>query len=136
MELGLDYAPNQGQTMLREHVAALDRAHPYESGNHGAQEALFLFYGAFLRPGDHVVTTLPGWQQAWEIPRWIGAEVTCLELERKHGYEFDLEQLKKCLKNNTRLLILNFPNSPWAGIYLKMHGKDWPDSPKAIPFGY
>ena len=109
----LDYSQDRGLEQTRRAVAAT-----YGPGTdparvivtHGAQEALYLFYRSFLSPGDHVVTTTPGWQQAWSVPEHIGCEVSTLAWEP--GAPFDLEQLAAALRPATRLLILNSPGNP------------------------
>ncbi len=111
--LALDYAPDRGQTPLREVLAGLYQVDPAQILiTHGAQEGLFLFYCTTLGPGDHVVTTLPGWQQSWEIPRWLGAEVSFIRLRRDRGCSLDLAELRRNIRKNTKLLVFNFPNNP------------------------
>ncbi|WP_306599949.1 aminotransferase class I/II-fold pyridoxal phosphate-dependent enzyme [Geothrix sp. 21YS21S-2] len=109
----LDYAPDRGQATLREEVALLYSVDPSQVLiTHGAQEGLFLFYCSLLGSGDHVVTTMPGWQQSWEIPRWLGADISTLRFGRDQGFRFDLAQLRRSIRRNTNLLVLNFPNNP------------------------
>jgi len=112
-QLLLDYSPDRGQSEARHAVAEL-----YAGActlddvvlTHGGQEALYLFYRTFLRPGDHVITTIPGWQQSWEVPRAAGCVVS--ELVWRPGDRFDVEALRKALRPETSLVVLCSPGNP------------------------
>lgn len=123
----LDYSQDRGLVDVRRAVAELygDRVSADDSVivTHGAQEALYLFYRSFLSPGDHVVTTVPGWQQSWEVPRHIGCEVS--KLLWAPGEPFDLTALRQAVRPETRVFVLNSPGNPsgcrirpeeWSGI--------------------
>jgi aspartate/methionine/tyrosine aminotransferase len=111
---GLDYSADRGIEELRTAVARLygheDPSADRAVVTHGAQEALYLLYRSLLSPGDHVVTTSPGWQQAWEVPRHIGCEVTVLPW--RPGTPFDTEALARAVGPRTRALVLNSPGNP------------------------
>ncbi|MEW2140137.1 aminotransferase class I/II-fold pyridoxal phosphate-dependent enzyme [Streptomyces sp. NPDC005409] len=113
----LDYSLDRGTPELRAQVTALygltdDAARGDRDVMiaHGAQEALYLLYRSLLSPGDHVVATAPGWQQAWEVPAHIGCEVSVLD--RRPGTPFDTEALARAIRPETRILILNSPGNP------------------------
>ncbi|MEO3787205.1 pyridoxal phosphate-dependent aminotransferase [Actinocorallia sp. B10E7] len=112
----LDYSTDRGNTALREEIAALysrDEADRVMVA-HGAQEALYLFYRTFLRPGDHVITTSPGWQQSWEVPAHMGCRVSRLKLDADGG--FDVRALAGLVREETRLLVLNSPCNPLGSV--------------------
>ncbi|MET9773218.1 pyridoxal phosphate-dependent aminotransferase [Streptomyces sp. NPDC006367] len=113
----LDYSLDRGTPELRARVAAVYGSTGYPAGDgrdvmitHGAQEALYLLYRSLLSPGDHVVATAPGWQQAWEVPAHMGCEVTVLD--QRPGTPFDVDALTRAVSPRTRLLILNSPGNP------------------------
>jgi len=114
-EWGLDYSLDRGRPELRQAIVEMyggPSGIPTENVavTHGAQEALYLLYRTLLRSGDHVVTTSPGWQQAWEVPRHIGCDVTVLPWPP--GTRFDTDALIQSLGPRTRLIILNSPGNP------------------------
>jgi aspartate/methionine/tyrosine aminotransferase len=76
----------------------------------GSQESLYLFYRSFLSAGDHVITTVPGWQQSWEIPRVCGCEVSMLQWTP--GEPFDTAALADLIRPDTRLVVLCSPGNP------------------------
>jgi aspartate/methionine/tyrosine aminotransferase len=112
-DLRLDYSLDRGDVATREAVARL-----YAGGRsaddvlitHGGQEALYLFYRTFLKPGDHVITTVPGWQQSWEIPRAAGCSVSLLSW--RPGHPFEPAALEEMLRPETSVVVLCSPGNP------------------------
>lgn len=109
----LNYSLDRGKLVLRETIAAI---YGVEVNNvvitNGAQEALYLFYRSFLCPGDHVITFTPGWQQSWEVPKILGAEVSKIKLLPEDGFRLNFSKINAEIKPNTKLIILNNPNNP------------------------
>lgn len=111
--LKLGYTESYGHPLLREAIAGI------YSGI-GAQnilvsvpeEAIFLLMHALLKPGDHVVCTFPGYQSLFEVARSIGCELTMWTPIEEAGWRFDVAQLKRHLRANTRLVVANFPHNP------------------------
>ncbi|MCW7556016.1 pyridoxal phosphate-dependent aminotransferase [Endozoicomonas gorgoniicola] len=108
----LDYSVDRGGENLRNCIKAMYSSYGelYSLVTHGAQEALYLFYNSLLNKDDHVICTLPGWQQAWEVPKKIGCKVTLLEW--KPGYGFPVDKLVESINKKTKLLIINSPCNP------------------------
>ncbi len=112
-EVDLDYGSDRGALELREVVADLYGVGPESVAiTHGSQEALFLLYATCLRPGDHVITFTPGWQQSWEVPAFLGAEVSQIPLSAERGYRIDWNAVEKAVRKETRLVVLNSPHNP------------------------
>jgi aspartate/methionine/tyrosine aminotransferase len=109
----LDYIDPRGIVALRTVVADLYSPDLHD-GNvliaNGAQEALYLFYRSFLSPGEHVIATIPGWQQAWEIPRETGADVSTVTWTP--GLPLDIEWFEREVRPETRLISLISPGNP------------------------
>lgn len=108
----LDYSPDRGEAATREAIASLYGRTSADGVvvSHGAQEALYLLYRSLLRPGDHVVTTTPGWQQAWEVPAAIGCQVG--KFTWRPGTPFDVDALIAATTPATTMITLNSPNNP------------------------
>ena len=79
---------------------------------HGGQEALYLFYRSFLRAEDHVITFTPGWSQSWIIPEQIGCKLSVIPLTSNNNFDLDIDEIKNKIQENTKLIILNYPNNP------------------------
>lgn len=113
------YSHNLGIIELRETIAAyMSRLHGNTSPNHIAVSssgvsALMLIAQAIIEPGDHVVAVTPLWPNVVEIPRILGASVTCVPLEfSERGWQLDVNKLLAAAKLGTRAIIINSPNNP------------------------
>ena len=79
----------------------------------GAKNALFLAAAAVLEPGDEAVHLTPGYVS--NLPILKLAEPSCRAVEvALSGPRFDLDlgRLEAPVGENTRLLLLNYPNNP------------------------
>jgi aspartate/methionine/tyrosine aminotransferase len=110
--LQLGYTESRGLPALRAEIAAT-----YEQLSEddvlccaGAQEALYLAMQVLLSPGDHAVVITPNYQSAETVPMSI-CEVTGVAL-RAEGWALDLDEVRRALRPQTRLLSVNFPNNP------------------------
>ncbi|MBD1557132.1 pyridoxal phosphate-dependent aminotransferase [Vibrio sp. S9_S30] len=113
----LDYSVDRGDLALRNTVLSQYKNDPKGLSSlitHGAQEALYILYNSRLEQGDHVICTFPGWQQAWEVPKSKGCDVSLLEWTP--GAAFPVEELIHTISDNTKLLILNSPCNPTGAV--------------------
>ena len=78
----------------------------------GAIAANFLLFYSLIGPGDHVVCMHPTYQQLYTVPESLGAEVSLWKLRKGKKYIPDVEDLKKLVKDNTKMIIINNPNNP------------------------
>ena len=78
----------------------------------GAEEAIFLFMHAILTAGDHVIVHWPCYQSLMEVARSIGCEVTLWKASEQNGWALDPEELKRLIKSNTRVIVVNTPHNP------------------------
>ena len=110
-ELELNYGYDRGSAELRELVAGRYGGDSERVViTHGAQEALYLLYCTLIRPGDRVLAFRPGWQQATEAPRRLGAEVVVVDLAEDFG--LDLTVVERAAAAGLRLITLNTPGNP------------------------
>jgi aspartate/methionine/tyrosine aminotransferase len=110
-ELELNYGYDRGSPALRELIAKRYRGDAERVVvTHGAQEALYLLYCTLLRPGDRVLACQPGWQQAWQAPAQLGAEVVQLDLVDDFG--LDLDRISAEAAAGLRLITLSTPGNP------------------------
>lgn len=112
--LPLVYQPTWGGPALRAAIATLyDSCGPDEVlAFAGAEEALFWTLMELVTERDHAIVTVPNYQSMEEVVRATGASLTGLPLRYDGGWTFDLEDLEKTLRPNTRLIAVNFPNNP------------------------
>ena len=72
----------------------------------GAIAANLAVLYALVGKGSHVVCHYPTYQQLYEIPRSLGAEVTFWRSSEQDKWHLDLEALKGLLRPDTKLIII------------------------------
>lgn len=111
--LKLSYTETPGHPLLREAIAAIYTGLTAEDILVAApEEGIFLAMQALLEPGDHVVCTFPGYQSLYELARSNGCEVSLWTPDEEKGWHFNLDQLDRMIRDNTRLVVANFPHNP------------------------
>ncbi len=113
-KLWLGYTETQGHPELRAAIAGLhtgiDAADVIEVV---PEEGVFLPMNSLLEAGDHVVAMHPSFQSLWEIARATGCELSFWRQRRRDdGWRFDVDELERLIRPDTRMLIINFPHNP------------------------
>ena len=113
-KLWLGYTETQGHPELRAAIAGL-----HEGIGAGdvievvPEEGVFLPMNSLLNAGDHVVVMHPSFQSLWEIARATGCELSFWRQQRTDaGWHFDVDELERLIRRDTRMLIINFPHNP------------------------
>jgi len=114
--LCLTYPPHTGSLPIRAHVASSSGGTLTAEDvlvTSGASTALFIVMTALLRKDDHVVVVRPNYAMNVEVPRAIGCEVTCVDLEFGEGWRVDLGRVGAAVqKGRTKLISVCSPNNP------------------------
>lgn len=110
----LRYGHHTGDPLLRETLA---EQYPGLSGDQivvttGASEANFVAVSALVKPGDHVIIEHPNYPSLYEVPRSLGCKVSLFTLKFENRFKPDLEELKKMITPQTKLVSLTHPNNP------------------------
>jgi len=116
--LWLGYTESQGLPALREAIASLyDNLSAADILTLVPEEGIFIAMNVLLEPGDHVVTTFPAYQSLYQIAKSSACRVSSW-LPRFDGGRavFELSDLEALLEDNTRLLVINFPNNPTGAL--------------------
>lgn len=116
--LRLGYADTAGGPALRAAIAGLYRdAAPEEVVCFaGVEEAIFVMVNLLLEPGDHAIAVWPGYAGLHEVARAAGADLTLLRLDAAEGWAFPVDGLRRALRPDTRLVILNQPHNPTGSL--------------------
>lgn len=111
-DLMLDYGWIDGDPDLRKEILSLyqDQKEETLTLTNGALQGNEMIMSMLLKPGDHVITITPGYQQFSEFPRWLGCAVSEIELEE--DWTLDLDKVKEAIGPNTRLIIFDNPSNP------------------------
>jgi aspartate/methionine/tyrosine aminotransferase len=115
MKLG--YTESEGSSLLRESILQYYTLKTIENVVVASPGELnFISMNVLLKPGDHVITVSPSYQSLYEVVKSIGCTLSYWE-PNPDTWEFNTEDLKKLVKSNTKLIIINFPHNP-TGSYL------------------
>ena len=114
LDLRLGYSEATGTLRLRSLLAqTYERCGPENIlVTTGAIEANFLLFNVLLSPGDHVVAPYPAYQQLYSVPRALGCEVSLWRIGDDSSFHFDLDELERLLRPETRLVVINSPHNP------------------------
>jgi aspartate/methionine/tyrosine aminotransferase len=118
LELPLGYSEATGTLELRSVLAATYASCGPQNilVTTGAIEANFLLFNALLRPGDHVVAPYPAYQQLYSVPRGLGCDVSLWRIEPETGFRYDVDDLERLLRPETRLIVINSPHNPTGAL--------------------
>lgn len=113
-KLKLGYTESSGSPSLRAEISNLYMGiNPDQILVHsGAEEAIYLFMHAALRPGDHIVVHWPCYQSLFEIAKSIGCDISFWKTYQESGWLLDLDDIKHKIQKNTKAIIVNLPHNP------------------------
>lgn len=120
-KLRLGYTESQGLPLLRQEVTKLYYdIKPEETLIIAPEEGIFIAMNVLLEKGDHIIVIFPGYQSLYEIANSLGCEVTkWMPNKVDNSWKFDIETLKSSIKENTKLIVINFPHNPTGSLPLK-----------------
>ncbi|MDA8697256.1 LL-diaminopimelate aminotransferase [Rhodopirellula sp.] len=78
----------------------------------GSKPAYAMLPACFINPGDITLMTVPGYPVAATHTRYYGGEVYKLPLLAENDFLPDLDSIPDEIYDRTKLLVLNYPNSP------------------------
>ena len=112
--LQLGYTESTGHPLLRREIASLYPGLDAEDVLvfAGAEEAIFCLVSTHVGTGDHVVVAWPGYQSLYEVARSAGAQVALHPLREADGWSLDVPRLRRSIRPNTRLVVVNAPHNP------------------------
>jgi aspartate/methionine/tyrosine aminotransferase len=115
--LELGYTETWGQSALREEIARTYDNLELEDilCFAGASEPIFHAMRVLLGSDSHAVVITPNYQSSEAVPCAIG-EATGVPLRSEDGWALDLEEVRRALRSDTRVISVNFPNNPTGAI--------------------
>ncbi|MDR1291136.1 MAG: LL-diaminopimelate aminotransferase [Planctomycetaceae bacterium] len=107
----IEFKEAASRFMLRQFDVKLD---PVTEINHciGSKPALAMLPYAFINSGDVTIMTVPGYPVAGTHTKYCGGTVYNLPLKAENDFYPDFESVPDTIFQKTKLLILNYPNSP------------------------
>ena len=84
-----------------------------------AVDANNIVLSALIGPDDHVICHYPTYEQLYQIPKSLGAEVSLWKTDASKKWQLDIDELKSMVKGNTKMIIINNPQNPSGAIISK-----------------
>ena len=111
--LKLGYTESQGHPILREEISRLYlNITPEDVLVITPEEGIYIAMNSILQKNDHVIVTFPGYQSLYEIANSIGCDVSRWTPQNEKGWFFDVKEFKNLIRDNTKLIVINFPHNP------------------------
>ena len=116
-KLKLNYTESQGHPVLREEISKLyNTITPDNILTIVPEEGILIAMNSILEKNDHVITTFPGYQSLYEIANSLDCEVSKWMPKYENGFSFDIADFKNQLRENTKLIVINFPHNPTGAL--------------------
>ena len=120
------YGPVKGITELRtalaHHTNQLEND-DYDEENimvcPGARFAVYLAITTLLNPGNEVIVIEPAWPAYKECALNAGVKVRTIKTTLETRWEPSIDQINNAINENTKMIILNYPNNPTGKILPK-----------------
>jgi aspartate aminotransferase len=82
----------------------------------GARYAVYLAITTLLNPGDEIIVFEPTWPAYKDCAMSAGVKVRTIKTNLENNWEPSIEQIKKIINPNTKMIVLNYPNNPTGKI--------------------
>ena len=112
------YGPPKGITELRNALA--QRSFESSSKNimicPGARFAVYLTITALLNPGDEIIVIEPAWPAYKDCALNAGIKVRTIKTTLETKWEPSIDQINNAINENTKMIVINYPNNPTGKI--------------------
>jgi len=111
------YGPAKGITELR---MALSKKQDVDFENimicPGARFGVYLAITTLLNPGDEIIVIEPAWPAYKDCALNAGIKVRTIKTTLETKWEPSIEQINNAINENTKMIVLNYPNNPTGKI--------------------
>jgi aspartate/methionine/tyrosine aminotransferase len=114
----LSYGWIEGSPEFKTEVAKLYKNIKTDNilSTNGATGANFMAILGLISPGDHVIAEYPTYQQLYDWPATLGAELDYWQVHEKDNWYPHLEELRALIRPNTKLICINNAAQPTGAI--------------------
>jgi len=112
----LNYGEIQGSEELKKSIQTFHNTNKPVTITHGAIGGNSLVMQTLINQGDEVVSIIPTYQQHYSIPKSLGAKTKIIFLKEENDWLPDIEELKRTVSKNTKLICMNNPNNPTGAV--------------------
>ena len=85
----------------------------------GARFGVFLSITTLLDPGDEMIVIEPAWPAYRQCAINAGIKVRSVKTTLENKWEPDIDEISSCINDNTKMIVLNYPNNPTGKILAK-----------------
>jgi len=119
------YGPAKGITELRKELIPGNQFLPPSSYSAsienvlvcpGARFAVYLAINTLLNPGDEIIVIEPAWPAYKDGALNAGIKVRTIKTTLETKWEPSVEQINNAINENTKMIVLNYPNNPTGKI--------------------
>jgi len=82
----------------------------------GARFAVYLAITTLLNPGDEIIVIEPAWPAYKDCALNAGIKVRTIKTTLETRWEPSIEQINNAINENTKMIIINYPNNPTGKI--------------------
>jgi aspartate aminotransferase len=82
----------------------------------GARFSIYLAISTLLNPGDEMIVIEPAWPAYRDCAINAGVKVRTIPTTLESRWEPTIEQIEKTINDNTKMIVLNYPNNPTGKI--------------------
>nr|CAB97148.1 putative transaminase [Lactococcus lactis] [Lactococcus cremoris subsp. cremoris MG1363] len=118
MKEKFSYGWIEGSPAFKSEVAKLYKRVSEDNilSTNGATGANFLTILGLIGQGDHVIAQYPSYQQLYDWPKTLGAQVDYWKIKEENHWLPQIEDLRRLVKPNTKLICLNNAAQPTGAI--------------------
>ena len=85
----------------------------------GARFGVFLSITTLLDPGDEIIVIEPAWPAYRQCAINSGIKVRTVKTKLENKWEPKSEEITSCINENTKMIVLNYPNNPTGKVLPK-----------------
>ena len=82
----------------------------------GARFAVYLAITTLLNPGDEMIVIEPAWPAYKDCALNAGIKVRAIKTTLETSWEPSIDQINNAINENTKMIVLNYPNNPTGKI--------------------
>jgi len=114
------YGPAKGITELRNELTKAVGTSVADIENimicPGARFGVYLAITTLLNPGDEIIVIEPAWPAYKDCALNAGIKVRTIKTTLETKWEPSVEQINNAINENTKMIVLNYPNNPTGKI--------------------
>jgi aspartate/methionine/tyrosine aminotransferase len=117
LDTRVSYTSAAGTLPLRTAIAALEGVEADEvQVVTGAAEALLILFFLAAEPGANVILPKPGFPANTALAESLGLAVRYYTLRAENQFRVELDEIRRLVDRNTRLLLVNSPHNPTGAV--------------------